>query len=525
MRMTVVKHLVTVGAFLLMLRPAPGRADEPSPKKEKELPAQVSYYKDVRPLFAVHCQGCHQPAKPQGGYVMTSHAALFKTTDKEEPGIVAGKPAECSVIAEITPKNGKAKMPKGKPPLSDYDIKLISRWIEQGAKDDTPVSAKEVPVDPEHPPIYQLPPVVTGLDFSPDGKLVAVSGYHEVLLHHADGSGLVARLVGLAERVQSMAFSPNGDLLAVCGGSPGRFGEIQVWDVAKKKLRLSQTVTYDTTYGLSWSPDGTKVAFGCTDNTLRAIDVGSGEQVLFQGAHNDWVLNTIFSSDGLFVASISRDRSMKLTELSTQRFIDNITSITPGALKGGLIAIDRRPLHDKRLVKSPPDPRELVYNELVVGGSDGVPRVYKMHREVKRVIGDDANKVREFEAMPGRIFAIRCNADGTRFAAASSADGHGEVRVYRLASAQPKPAVQSLAAVPTMASFGLAPVFFMGDYRSNPKVATFEGQKGPVYAVVFRPDGQVVASGGFDGVVRLNDAASGKLIKEFSPVPLQAASK
>ena len=30
----------------------------------------------------------------------------------------------------------------------------------------------------------------------------------------------------------------------------------------------------------------------------------------------------------------------KLTEVASQRFIDNITSITPGALKGGIMAID-----------------------------------------------------------------------------------------------------------------------------------------------------------------------------------------
>lgn len=522
--MTAVRYLVIVAAFLSLAVAVPGRADD-APKKEKELPAQVSYYKDVRPIFAVNCQGCHQPAKPQGGYVMTSHAALFKASDKEKVGVVAGKPAESELIAQVTTKDGKAKMPKEKPPLSDYDVKLLSRWIEQGAKDDTPASAREVAIDAAHPPIYQLPPVISSLDFSPDGQLLAVSGYHEVLLHKADGSALIGRLVGLSERVQTLAFSPNGQLLAVSGGSPGRFGEVQVWDVAKKKLLLSHPVTYDTVYGLSWSPDGTKVAFGCTDNTLRAIDVNSGEQVLFQGAHNDWVLNTVFSSDGRFVASVSRDRSMKLTELSTQRFIDNITSITPGALKGGLIAIDRRPIAVKRMVKSPPDPRDLLYNELVVGGSDGVPRVYKVHREVKRVIGDDANKVREFEGMPGRIFAIKCNTDGSRFAAASSSDGTGEVRVYRLASAPPTPGVQSLSALPPTAGFGLSPLFFMGDYQTKPKLSTFAGQKGPVYAVVFSPDGQVVASGGFDGVVRLNDPVSGRLIKEFSPVPLQAASK
>src|SRR5262249_41090158 len=161
--------------------------------------------------------------------------------------------------------------------------------------------------------------------------------YHEVLLHKADGSGVVARLVGLSERTQSVAFSPDGKWLAVTGGDPGRFGEVQIWDVARRKLRLSLAVTFDTVYGASWSPDGTKVAFGCADNTLRAIEAPSGKQVLFQGAHNDWVLNTVFSSDGAHLVSVSRDRSMKLTEVATQRFIDNVTSITPGALKGGLI--------------------------------------------------------------------------------------------------------------------------------------------------------------------------------------------
>ena len=57
-------------------------------------------------------------------------------------------------------------------------------------------------------------------------------------------------------------------------------------------------VTFDTVYGASWSPDGSKVAFGCADNTVRAIDVKTGKQVLFMGAHSDWVLDTVFSVDG-----------------------------------------------------------------------------------------------------------------------------------------------------------------------------------------------------------------------------------
>jgi hypothetical protein len=270
----------------------------------------------------------------------------------------------------------------------------------------------------EHPPAYELPPVITALAYTPDSSVLAISGYHEILLFKADGSERVARLVGLSERIQSLAFSPDGKLLAMAGGSPCRFGEIQIWDVDNKKLKLSQTSTFDTLYGVSWSHDGTKVAFGCADNTLRALEVSSGKQVLYQGAHSDWVLGTTFSRESEYVASVSRDRSMKLTEVATQRFIDNVTSITPGALKGGLLTVARRPLKEKTMAKVPndtPGAQAKVYDELLIGGADGIPRLYKMHRETKRVIGDDANRVREFPALPGRIYSAAFNADGSLF--------------------------------------------------------------------------------------------------------------
>jgi WD40 repeat protein len=100
-------------------------------------------------------------------------------------------------------------------------------------------------------------------------------------------------------------------------------------------------VSFDTVYGGAWSPDGKLVSFGCTDNSVRAIEAATGTQVLFQGAHEDWVLDTVFSPKGDHVISVGRDMSVKLTELATQRFVDNVTSITPGALRGGLQAIDR----------------------------------------------------------------------------------------------------------------------------------------------------------------------------------------
>jgi WD40 repeat protein/mono/diheme cytochrome c family protein len=481
---------------LALAAPAAARAGQPEEKKD----GPVSYYRDVRPVFALHCTGCHQPAKPQGGYVMTDYASLLKAGDQEQPGVVPGKPDASKIVEQVrVGSQGKAEMPKGKDPLPAKDIDLIKRWIAEGARDDTPPSARLVAVDADHPPVYHLPPVITSVEYSPDGSLLAVAGYHEVLLWKADGSELVARLVGQAERVQSVAFSPDGQSLAVAGGSPGRFGEVQVWDVAKHKLRLSVPMTFDTVYGISWSPDGTKLAFGCADNTLRAVDATSGQQVLYQGAHNDWVLGTVFSRDGKYLASVSRDRTVKLTEVATQRFIDNVTSITPGALKGGLSAVARNPAQfappkDKVVNedKVGVDTAERFYDELLIGGSDGVPRLYKMHRTKKRVIGDDFNKIREFPALPGRVYAVCFSPDGKLCAAGSSLDGKGELRVYQTADAK--------------------------------QVSKLELATG-VYALSWRADGQHLAVAGFDGVVRLIEPSGGKVVKEFTPVSLAETKK
>jgi len=157
--------------------------------------------------------------------------------------------------------------------------------------------------------------------------------------------------------------------------------------------------------------------------------------------------------------------------VATQRFVDNITSITPGALLGGLNAVDRHPKKD----------------ELLIGGADGVPKTYQMLRTKDRKIGDDFNLIKAYDAAPGRISDVAFNADGSRFLVGSSLNGAGEVRIY--------------------------------ETDSGKLLHKLEGQHGAVYAVDFSTSGKVAVSAGFDGMVRLNDAETGKLIKEFSPVP------
>ncbi len=466
---------------------------------------KVSYYKQIHPIFQARCFGCHQPAKPQGDYVMTSFKKLFVGSDDDLPIIVPGMPNDSYLIEMITPEENKADMPKKRTPLAADEIALIRSWISQGAVDDTPASAN-LRYDSRHPPVYTMPPVIPSLDYSPDGKLLAVAGFNEVLLQKADGSGLVARLVGMSERVESVRFSPDGKLLAVTGGLPARMGEVQVWDVEDRKLKLSAPVGFDTLYGASWSPDGKLIAFGCADNTIRAVSAKSGKEVLYQGSHNDWPLDTVFSVKGTHVISVGRDRTAKLTELATQRFIDNITSITPGALKGGIASVARHPTKD----------------EILVGGADGVPKVYKIFRTSKRVIGDDANLMRKFPPLLGRVLAVAISRDGKQIAAGSSYNGKGNVRVYaydfdgKLPGDIAKIIGKKVEARSAKEKEQLAAYHTKGVKM----LAETSVDEGGVYAVAFHPDGKTLAAAGSDGQVRLIDTSNGALVKAFVPVPI-----
>lgn len=466
-----------------------------------DAPEKISFHKQIRPIFQANCNGCHQPAKPEGTYDTTSIAKLLKPGESGKAGIVAGKPDESYLLQQITPdKVGKAAMPQGKNPLVERDLQLIRQWIVEGAVDDSPANATSS-VDAEHPPVYTRPPVISSIDYSPDGSLIAVAGFHEVLLHKADGSGLVARLIGLAERIESVRFSPDGKQLAVAGGLPGRLGEVQIWDVEGRKLVQSLTVTFDVLYGVNWSPDGKLISFGATDNSVRAFDVASGAQVLFMGSHNDWPRDTVFSTDGSNLISVSRDRTTKLTEVATQRFVDNISSITPGALSGGLAAIARHPQRD----------------EIIIGGADGVPKLYRVFRLVNRVIGDDSNLIREFPALTGRIFSVDISQDGKRIAAASTLDGVGEVAVY---------GYEFDTALPDDIKSVMAKVASSRNAEENAKLQKYitDGVQqiskvridgSSIYSVAFSPDGTRLAAAGGDGQVRLIDPTNGQVVSQF----------
>jgi WD40 repeat protein len=413
--------------------------------------ADPSYFRDIKPVLQRQCQGCHQPNLKSSDLDLTTFDGLAKG-GKRGPAI--------PLLVKYLTGEMKPQMPLGQPALAADAIDSVKSWIAAGAKDDTPAEAGA-----DKPIVYTQAPVITALAFSPDGRWIAVSGNRETLVHAVDGSAPMRRLAGLSERILSLAFSADGKLLVTGGGTPARFGEIQVWDTAAGKLLRSVVLTGDTVFGVSISPDGSRIAAGCADNTVRIVETATGKELHKMGAHENWVLGSVFGVDGKRIVSVGRDRAAKLTDAATGGFLENVN-----LLRGELSAVARHP--DKDIV--------------VIGGEERVPYIYIMDRPKVMKIADDTTLIRKLERQNGAIAALAWSADGRKIAVAGAAP---EVNVY--------------------------------DAETGARISAAKGHAAGIYTVAFSPDSATVAAGGFDGTVRVYDAASGQLKKEFVPVPLE----
>jgi hypothetical protein len=422
----------------------------------------VSYHKQLRPILARACQGCHQSASRQSDLSLASFQD-FKTGGKKGAAFEPGSPEKSVVVAYLTGET-KPQMPFGGRPLPDEQIELFRRWIREGAKDDSPPGAAETEVAGA-PAVYHAAPVITAIAISPDGQTLAVSGYREILLHKTSG-GLIARLPGLSDRIHSLVFSPDGATLAAVGGSPARFGELQIWDVAARKQKRSVVVTSDTLFGGSISPDGTRVAFGGADKSIRIYDLATGKEIRKMDHHEEWVFGTIWGVDGKRLVSVSRDRAAKLTDSSTGAFIENVN-----LLKEALTAVARHPKKDW----------------VLIGGEERVPYLYMMDRPRAMRIADDSTLIRKFDKQDGPILALAISPDAKRIAVGSAV---GDVRIY--------------------------------DLETGDQIAKCSGHQGGIYTLQFFPDSQRVAAAGFDGTVRVYDL-TGKIEQTFVPVPVDNA--
>lgn len=97
-------------------------------------PAPVSYSRQVAPILALHCNGCHGDA---GGLSTRSYADLMNGGNLGKV-VLPGEPARSLLIHFLEGRRGEAhRMPLGGRALSSEQIEMIRRWIAEGASQDT----------------------------------------------------------------------------------------------------------------------------------------------------------------------------------------------------------------------------------------------------------------------------------------------------------------------------------------------------------------------------------------------------
>jgi WD40 repeat protein len=292
-----------------------------------------------------------------------------------------------------------------------------------------------------------------GLDFSPDGKVLAMGDSREAIGLWEVASGKKLRTLELPKlRIPgddgaTLRYSPDGKSLAVTVCNR----KACVLDVDTGKL-LSEFPPGGTgKYALAFSPDGKMLAVGSLSPSVQLWDSTTGRLLRAIDAHKQFVVMSLaFSPDGKALASGSWDlivicRADTGEELA--RFEAAMQSVNGLAFT--------------------PDGRSLVSSS-----QDGKARVWDLEGKRQRFALDSRMRI-------GRCLAL--SHDGKT---AAIGTGSNVIRLWDVAT-------------------------------GKERFPEFVGHTGRVNGVAFSPDGSTVLSGGYDGRIQLWDAASGRPLRHL----------
>ncbi len=173
---------------------------------------------------------------------------------------------------------------------------------------------------------------VNALAFAPDGNLVSSASDGTALAWNLKPEWKLERTIGtgganspLTDRVNALAFSRGGKLLATGSGEPSRGGEIKLWDPASGQLvRDLPNIHTDAVLGIEFSPDGKFLASGASDKMARVVDLATGKVVRSFEGHTHHVLAVSWSLDGRTLATAGADNVVKVWDFTNGERKKNI---------------------------------------------------------------------------------------------------------------------------------------------------------------------------------------------------------
>ncbi|MEV4129163.1 hypothetical protein, partial [Nocardia sp. NPDC049707] len=332
---------------------------------------------------------------------------------------------------------------------------------------------------------------VTSVAFSPDGHMLATGGYDGTvrLWDPVTQKQIGEPLTGPTSGLFSVAFSPDGHMLATGGFD----GTVRLWDpVTRQQIGEPLTIHTDIS-SVTFSPDSHTLATSIGDGTVRLWDLVTRQQIGEPlTGHTDRVFSVAFSPDGHTLATGSDDSTVRLWDPVTQKQIGE-------PLTGHTDSVSA--------VAFSPDG-----HTLATGSDDDTVRLW-----------DPVTRHSIGEPLTGHTSGI--------FSVAFSRDGHslatggrdGTVRLWDPVTRHPigEPLTGHANSVISVAFSPDGHTLATGSYDStvrlwDPVTGQQIGDPLTVHtgvgSVAFSPDGHTLATGSYDGTVRLWDPVTGQQI-------------
>ena len=342
---------------------------------------------------------------------------------------------------------------------------------------------------------------INSVAFSPDGSLIAscsggIGPYPSpmdctIRVWDAKTGALVGSpFKGHTNFVTSIAFSPNGELIASGSGD----NSIRVWEVNRGVTRQLLAGHTGMVTSVAFCPDRTRplIASGSEDKTIRIWNVKTGAiEKLFKG-HERRVTSVAFSPDGNHLASGSGDNTIRLWETSIsasiRRFIGHTHPVTS-------VAFGPDGTYTPMLIAS--------------GSEDKTIRLWER---------DTGAAVAVLNGHATFVTSVAFSADGMHIASAS---WDKTIRVWTMsADATSSQLLKGHSDHVTSVAFSPNEMLIASGsedktvwlWNSSTRTTTeelFESRTGAVTSLRFSSDGAFVASGSDDHIIRMWNASTG----------------
>lgn len=251
---------------------------------------EVSFRKHVAPILLNNCLACHGPKKSEGGYRIDTFERLTGEGDSGAPGFTAKDLDGSEAYRRMASDDESERMPLEADPIPAEQLALIKRWIQQGAKydaEDPKTDLASIVPPPEHPP--------------------APEAYPNTL------------------PVTALAFRPDGKQLYV-----GGYHELTVWNPEDGQLLRRIGNVGERTYALQFSPDGKTlaVASGAPGRLgeVRLFNAANDELQKVIGTASDVMFDVAFSPDGKHLACCAADGVIRIFQMPAGKEERTITS-------------------------------------------------------------------------------------------------------------------------------------------------------------------------------------------------------